>query len=448
MFDYLDLVEDLLWAYLGVPLVIFLGMYLTIASNFVQIRKFPIVVKTFTSLLFSQEKSAEGVSPMKAFFASVGGCIGVGNIVGICSAVQIGGPGALFWIWVTAIWGMLIKYSEVYLGVRFRVKNKQGGYDGGPMYFIPKAFKNRWVPGLVAVLLCIYGVEVYQFRIITTAITENSPFSELYVVPILLALVIFSSSGGVSRVGAISSAIIPFFVVIYVAMGSWVLFNNLTELPRVIGEVFSYAFSSHAIIGGTFGVALMKTVSQGVRRGCYTGDLGIGYASVIHSESSVKIPEKQAALVVFDIFIDTFIICTTSIALILVTDVWKLPISTAMLVQTSLGYYFPYMEFFMPFFLFLLGYSTINAYFCVGIKCAEYLSPNYGRSVYFAYAIASLLLCSFYFDAYQAQSVMAVAGCLLLLINGCAIFALRKEISFDWDYPIEEPKKDPLIAEA
>lgn len=173
----------------------------------------------------------------------------------------------------------------------------------------------------------------------------------------------------------------------------------------------------------------MLTISQGVRRGCYTGDLGVGYASVIHSESSANIPEKQASLAVLDILLDTFLICSTSVMLILVTETWHQPMNATMLVQTALGNHFPYMHFFMPLFLFLLGYSTINAYFCVGIKCAEFLSPKYGRTVYYTYGISALILFSF-IGTLQAQTIMTIVNGSLLVINCIGIFRLRKEISF------------------
>jgi AGCS family alanine or glycine:cation symporter len=244
-----------------------------------------------------------------------------------------------------------------------------------------------------------------------------------------LGLVIFAGSGGIRRVGAISSAIIPFFVVLYIGMGSWVLLNNLPLIPDVLKQVFTTAFSESAAFGGFLGSTLMLTISQGVRRGCYTGDVGVGYASIIHSESLVKVPQEQAVLVIFDIFLDTFIICTTSVMIVLVGGVWHQPMEASMMVQTVLADYFPYMNFFMPFFLFLLGYSTINAYFCVGIKCAEYLYPKRGRAIYYVYATAALITFSFV-GTNEAQSVMAIANGLLLVINCYGIFRLRNEVNF------------------
>lgn len=438
----LELIEDFLWTYAGLPIVMLLGLYLSYKSRLFQIRQLPTVFKTFFGFLKFRNPEHGGIHPLKAFFAAVGGCVGIGNIVAICTAVQLGGPGSLFWIWITALAGMILKYSEVYLGLRYRVPNGEGGYNGGPMYFLQKAFKARWIPGLICVLLCIYGVEVYQFSVISTSITTNLGINTYFVTASLILLVIFAGSGGVRRVGSISSASLPIFVVIYVGMGLWVLVNNLSAIPHVIQLVFTSAFTGHAAIGGFVGAGIMGTMSHGIRRGCYTGDIGIGYASVIHSETSVQIPEKQAALAIFDIFLDTFIVCTTSLFLILTTGIWQEPIDASLLVQTVLADYFPYMQYFMPIFLFMLGYNTINAYFCVGLKCAEYLSPRFGRSVYYVYAIAALLIFSF-LGTSQAQMVMALAGVSLLIINACGIFILRHEISFNLsaDQLVEEERK-------
>lgn len=446
-FNFMEMMEDGLWTYMGVPLIIFLGIYLSFKSRFFQIRHFPLIFKTFFgffSAKHAETNSTIGVHPLKTFFAAVGGCVGIGNIVGICTAVQLGGPGALFWIWLTALAGMIIKYSEIYLGLRYRVADGKGGYNGGPMYFLPKAFKSKAFPIIIALLLCVYGVEVYQFSVISKSISMNFGIHSLLVIVVLLILVIFAGSGGVRRVGNISSKVLPFFVVLYVSMGLWVLFNHLSAVPGVIHLIFTSAFTGHAAVGGFLGASMMAALSYGMRRGCYTGDIGVGYASVIHSESSVQVPEKQASLAIVDIFLDTFIVCTTSLMLILTTDVWHQPIEAGMLVQMALSQHFPYMDLFIPIFLFMLGYNTINAYFCVGLKCAAYLSPTKGRKIYYGYAIIALLFFSFTGTA-EAQAIMAIAGVSLLIINGIAIFRLREEISFDL---VEEKTSSTTVKES
>lgn len=432
--SFLNVLEGLdnhLWSYVGFPLIMAMGIYLSFKSNFVQIRKFPYIVKTFWGFLKIRKEANEGVHPLKAFFACIGGCVGIGNIVAICTAVQIGGPGALFWIWVTAIVGMVIKYAEVYLGILHRVPNAEGGYNGGPMYFLQKTFKSRWIPAVVAILICIYGIEIYQFSVMSNSIAYNFDLNPLFVTLALLGMVLYAVSGGIERVGKISSTVIPVLILLYLAMGTWVLVQNISLIPGVFAEVFSSAFTGHAAVGGFAGSSLMLAISQGIRRGCYTADVGVGYASIIHSESCEKVPEKQAGLVIFDVFLDTFAICTTSILLTLVTGLWKEPIHESLLVQTALSLYFPYMEYFMPLFLFLLGYSTIIAYFCVGLKCAQFLSPKRGKPLYYLYATVGLFLFSF-IETSQALIVMSITQFFLIVINLTGIFRLQKQLSFSF----------------
>lgn len=431
MMYFLNLFEDVLWDWIGVPLIVFLGLYFSFRSRFVQIRTFPKMLKAFVGYFSAHESEHSGVHPLKAFFASVGGCIGIANIVAVCSAVQIGGPGALFWIWVTATIGTILKYSEVYLGLKFRVSDGDGGYRGGPMFYLKKAFHGPLMPVLFSFLLCIYGVEFYQFSVVTQSVIHNFHFDKFLVIAGLLLLVLYAGSGGVRRVGAIASAIIPLFLTIYVIMGLWVIGNHITELPSVLYQVVVSAFTGHAAVGGFVGSTFMMAMSYGVRRGCYSGDIGVGYAAIIYGESMAKTPEKQASLVFFDIFLDTIVVCTLSILLILLTGVWDQPIDQSMMVQRALEQYFPYMNFFMPLFIFLLGYSTINAYFVVGERCAEWLSPNWGKPLFTIYAIIVLILFSFV-NPTTAQSVMTIIGGLLLVINCWGIWRLRNEISFEY----------------
>lgn len=406
-----------------------IGVYFTFRSGFAQIRFFPQVIRNFISLIRTPQ-TGQGVHPLKAFFACIGGCVGIGNVVGVCTAVQLGGPGALFWLWITALFGMMLKYAEVFLGMKFRIGDGEKGYRGGPMYFLQRVFKTMGVPYIVCLLLCVYGVEVYQFSVVVDSVSQNFAVDKIFVTVTLIALVLYAGLGGVQRVGAISAWIIPLFVVLYVGMGAWVFFQHFSEVPEVFYKVFSSAFSGHAAIGGFVGSSVMLSISHGIRRASYSGDLGVGYASVIHSESSVHRPERQASLVFFDLFLDAFIICSTTLFIILVTDVWHQPIDTTMLVQTALSNYFPYMNFFMPFFLFLLGYSTINAYFVVGLKCAEFVMGRLGKPIFIIYAVITLFTFAFV-PIYEAQAVMSLTNVLLLVINSYGIFRLRKEISFD-----------------
>lgn len=427
---FLSTFENAVWDYFGFPAIIIVGVFLSLRSRWVQIRKFPHVCRTFVSFLLPKKtQGIPGIHPLKSFFAALGGCVGIGNVVSIVTAVQIGGPGALFWVWCTAIVGSLVKYAEIYLGIRYRVQIGNG-YRGGPMYFLQHALGPA-AAGLFCILLSIYGVEIFQFNIIAASLASLVNVDKIYIVLLLLILVFFAESGGIRRVANVSTIIVPLFILFYLAIGSWVLFQNRAHLIEVIITVFTSAFSSHAAVGGFVGSTLLMTISQGIRRGCYSSDIGVGYASIIYSESRIKEPALQASLVIFEVFLDSFVICTMSVLLVLLTNTWYSGADSIYLVQMALGLYIPHMNYFMPLFLFLLGYTTIVTYFFAGMKTAEFIFPKYGRYVYCTYAVIVFLLFSFVHMSY-AQSVMMIVGAGLLGLNLLGIWRLRKELQFDF----------------
>ncbi len=428
LFSLLGSLDNFLWGYAALPAILFMGIYLTCKSRCLQIRRFPQIIKYFFQTL-TIEHHGHGVHPLKAFFVSIGGCMGVGNVVAVCTAIQVGGPGALLWIWITALVGMILKYSEVYLGMRYRAPDGKGGYRGGPMYYLKKAYKQAWIPKLVCFLLCIYGVEIYQFCVVTENISTNFEINKYSVALLLISLIIITSRKGVNHIGSIAAIFIPAFIVCYLGMSAYVFIQNINLLPAVLKSIVESAFTGHAALGAFVGSGILLTASQGIRRSCYAGDIAVGYASVIHSETVEAQPEKQAKLAIVEIFLDSFIICTTSVMLVLTTDVWNKPIEASMLVQEALSGYFPAMDIFMPLFLLLLGFTTIVSYFCSGIKCAEFMSPVYGRKVFYVYACCSSLL-FVSLQTNEALTVISITAALLLMLNLYGIFRLRHEIDF------------------
>jgi AGCS family alanine or glycine:cation symporter len=324
---------------------------------------------------------------------------------------------------------MILKYSEVYLGIRYRVPDGKGGYRGGPMYFLQKAYKQPWIPKIACLLLCVYGVEIYQFSVVTENIATNLDINKYAVAILLIAMMIAISRKGVENVGRVASIFIPVFVVCYLGMGLWVLLQNATVIPSVLKVVIESAFTGHAAVGAFAGSSILLTASQGMRRSCYAGDVAIGYASVIHSQTGESSPEKQASLAIMEIFIDSFVICTTSIMLVLITGVWNAPIEASMLVQNALAVHFPGMHIFMPLFLLLLGFTTIISYFSAGIKCAEFMSPKIGRKAYYVYACCSSLVFVCMHTS-QALTLMSITAALLLILNLYGIYRLRHEIGY------------------
>ena len=427
----INFLEDIIWSYIGTPLILTVGSVLTLKNFFPQIRKFPAILKFFFHSLFTKEEYERGVSPLQAFFTSSGGCIGVGNRVAVCLAIQLGGPGALFWLWIAAFFGMVIKYYEVYLGVKFRVPNEEGGFNGGPMYYLQRIFKSSFVPIFSCVLLCFYATEIYMFNVVKTSIVQNWNLNEYLVIALLLLAIFYAITGGPARVGKISSLVIPLFLVLYVGMCGWILICNAEKLVPMLILIMKSAFNPQAVLVGGFSGTLMTTMSQGITRGCYSGDIGIGYASIIGAEASAKDPSEQALLSIFGIFIDSFVVCTSTALLVIITGVWSQPIIASQMVQMALGEYFgaEAMIFFMPIFIFLLGYSTIISFLSAGVKSAQFIFPRFGKRIYFVFSTVAFIAFSF-IDQSSALSIMSIVGGILLMINLYAILKLRKEVKF------------------
>lgn len=433
-FYILGFFDDYAWNYIGVPAILLLGLFLSVKARWFQITHFGKITKLFFSFLnTSHIPDRRGIHPLKAFFASLGGCIGISNIVVVCTAVQIGGPGAVFWMWIAGLIGMIVKYAEIYLGIKYRIKNKDDSYDGGPMYFLQKATSNPWIPRAVCVLLCIYGTDMYLFRVVTHTMVSMWGFNHILVVFGLLAAVIYATRKGIEGVGTIASITIPIFLITFSSVSALIFIKNAAYLPGIFKLIFTSAFTGHAAVAGFGGSTVLLTISQGMKRACYSGDIGIGYAAVINSETDEADPVKQAALGIFGIFIDTFVICTMSVLLILITGLWNQGLHEGKIIALAIQDYVAFVTILWPAFIFLLGYSNIISIFAVGEKAASFLFPKYGKRLYLGYAIPVFLLFSFVGSERQLLTIMSLTGVLLLIINLWGILKLYKNISFKLD---------------
>lgn len=429
--SYLELLEDSFWVYGGVPTLIVIGCYLSYKSKFFQVRKLGSILKLFYNYVGGKSHDGRGVHPIHVFFASIGGCVGIGNVIGVCTAVQVGGPGAVFWMWIAGLFGMLVKYAEIYLGMEYRIHDKENGYVGGPMVYLQKIPGGKFLSKVVAALLCIYGIEIYMFRIMTHSMVTGWHMNQYAAIFALLVLILLIGRGGVRLVGKVSSAIIPLFLIAFASMSCWVMFKNLHMIPHVFATIFKSAFTSHAAIGAFAGSSVMMAMSHGIRRACYTGDIGIGYASTIHSESSETNASKQASMGIVAIVLDTFIICTLSVLLILLTDVWHSGVHEAEVVAHALGKYFSHIDVIWPLFIFLLGYSSLIAFYAVGRKAAEFLFGSMGSKLYPVFAALAFLGVSFIGQEQHAMMIMSITGTLLLIVNVYGMIMLINGVKFD-----------------
>ena len=432
IFTMFETLESIFWMYGGIPILLGLGGYLSCKSKWFQIFQLCRVFSIFKEFLFEKPHGEQrGVSPIYAFFASVGGCIGIGNVIGVCTAVQVGGPGAVFWIWVAGLLGMLVKYGEIYLGVKFRIKDKEDSYFGGPIIFLQKVPGGFVLAPIVMVLMCFYGAEVYMFKIVTHSISFGWGIPLPLVVGLLLLLILGIGQGGVRLVGRLSSIIIPIFIVCFSFMSLWIFLLNYDKMPAMLASIFIHAFTPHAAVGAFTGVGVVMVMVHGIRRACYVADIGVGYASTIHAETHEAIPQKQAALGIVDVILGTFIISTLSLFLILLTETWHQGISEDFVVAVSLARYFPYVDKVWPLFIFLLGYSSLLAFFVSGRRSAMLLLPKYGSLLYLIFAAVLYSLFAFFATFGQCIAVMSIISTLLLIINLYGLFCLKDEVEFN-----------------
>lgn len=428
-FEYLSAIDQFYWTYVGFLILFSSGIYLTVKTRGFQFKVLFSFKSCIQDLLRGSSKcSSRGIHPIRLYFASVSGMVGLGNIVGIVTAVTIGGPGALFWLWVGAFPSTLVKYSEIYLGIRYRVPNDQGGYDGGPMFYLKKAFKGRTVPFIASILLCIYGVEVFQFDVVADVLATTLHVNKLLVIALLLGGVLFTVLGGIRRLSQVCTLMMPIFIVLYVGMCVYVIIRCGARLPSVFSMVLQSAFSGHAAVGGFVGSSAILAAQQGISRSVYSGDIGIGYDSIIQAETRAILPQQQARLGIFSLLTDVFI-CTLSMCVVLVTDVWTLKFTPDQYVTQGLAMYFKHADIFMAIFIFIAGFTTIVAFLAVGLKSAYFLKGNLGKTLYLAYAVFAFVFFGF-FEQEKALLVMSISAGMLILFNITGIMRLLKFIKF------------------
>ncbi len=431
LFCILGAIESFYWSYIGFSVVIAAGVYFSFRSNFYQLKVLSHPLRTIKAVQKSSEGGG-GISPFRVYFASVGGMVGLGNIVIVVTAVIMGGPGALFWLWLAAFCGTLIKYAEIYLGMKFRIDDDQGGHHGGPMIYLQKAFRNkylsRFIPIIFCSLLAIYGIEISQFVIVADILTDVSHLPRFFVLGSVLVLTLYGGFGGIRRLANIATTLMPPFIVGYIGLCLYVIAFHVTELPYVLIDVFTSAFTGHAAVGGFAGSSMMIALQLGTARAVYSGDLGIGYDSIIQSESKSRDPATQACLSIFGVATDA-LICTLSILVVLVTGLWKTEVEACHAVSQVFSQFFPHVEIFMAILIFIAGYTTLIAYLAVGEKAMRWLFPKWGRRVYFVCATFAFICFSF-LDQCHAITVMGLSGGLLVLTNLLGIWKLRNEIVF------------------
>ncbi len=319
-------INDFVWGPIMLVLLVGTGIFLTFRTGWIQVRWFGYIMKNTVGSLFSRKGSKDhgsNLSPFQAVTTALAGTVGTGNIAGVTGAIFAGGPGAVFWMWLSAFFGMCTKYSEIALAMKFRDTDASGIHKGGPMYYIENGLgKNwKWLAVIFAILggLASFGIgNIAQSSEIAGSLNGLFGLEPLVGGIILTVVVGVVVIGGVKRIGQVTSLLVPFMAVFYIIAGIAVIVLRVADLPAAFKAIFTEAFSFKAVEGAIFGIAIMKAMQNGFARGVFSNEAGLGSAPIAHAASSTEEPAEQAIWGVFEVFIDTIVICTiTSLAVIL-----------------------------------------------------------------------------------------------------------------------------------
>lgn len=388
-------VNSFIWGVPAMICIIGVGIYLSVNTGFIQIRRFGIAMKTTLGKIFSKETVAEGaMSPFQAVCTALAATVGTGNIAGVAGAIALGGPGAVFWMWVSAFLGMCTKFSEVTLAVNFREKNAGGEYVGGPMYYIKNGLgkKFHWLAALYAIfgILAVFGTgNATQVNTIVTAINtpmvnygifdaNNLFISNLIIGLVIAALVALVLLGGVKRLGGVTEKLIPFMAVLYIILGIGVVVLHIDTVPGVFASIFSGAFSPSAVTGGVVG-SMFISMRRGVSRGIFSNEAGIGTGSIAHACADTDDPVKQGLFGIFEVFVDTIVICTLTALTILCSGAafeYGVKAGADLTIQGFVLTYGNWVSIFTAVAMCCFAFSTTLGWGLYGSRCIEFLSSE------------------------------------------------------------------------
>lgn len=435
-------VNNFIWGVPAMICIIGVGLYLSIRTRFLQIRKFPYAIKTTIGRVFRKREASDGaMTPFQAVCTALAATVGTGNIAGVAGAIAIGGPGAVFWMWISAILGMCTKFSEVTLAVHFRERNQEGDYVGGPMYYIKNGLSKNW--HFLAVLFSAFGVltvfgtgNATQVNTITTAI--NSALLNFHVisqssvgttnliigiiVAILVALILL---GGIKRIGQVAERLVPFMAFIYIFFALGVVVLNIDQLPAVFGSIINGAFHPASVTGGIVGSFFMS-MKKGVARGIFSNEAGLGTGSIAHACADTKEPVKQGLLGIFEVFTDTILICTLTALVILCSGIpigFGADAGAELTISGFTSTYGNWISIFTAVALCCFAFSTIIGWGLYGARCIEFLfSSKVIKPFMLVYSLVAILGATV--DLGMLWSIAETFNGLMAIPNLIALFLL------------------------
>ncbi len=436
MNEFITTVNNWAWGPIMLLLLLGTGVYLSLGLRFVTLRKIPVAFR----LLLSGRKGQGGgdISPFSALMTSLSATIGTGNIAGVATALAWGGPGALFWMWITALFGMATKYAEAVCAVRYREQDEQGNYSGGPMYYIKNGLHKRW--HWLGVAFAIFG-SLAGFGIANT-VQSNSVsqvLSDSYSVPplatglVLMVLVGAVVLGGIKRIASVASYLVPMMALSYIVMCLVVIGMNISAVPHAIAVIVESAMTGSAAAGGFAGATVWAALRFGVARGIFSNEAGLGSAPIAHAAARTNQPVEQGMIAMLGTFIDTLIVCTMTGLVIVIMDVIPTGVSGASLTTMAFSNALPGGAFIVTVALCLFAFTTMIGWSFYGERCMVFL---FGTRAIFPFRLAWVIaipvgtvveLDMVWLIADTLNAFMAIPNLIALLLLGPVVFKLTRE---------------------
>ena len=444
--DFLGNSEFGVWGWPTILFILGTGIFLCFKMRALQVTKFKHMLKvtiipTVKSIGKNKKsKDDKTITPFEAFSAAISGTVGTGNIIGVASAILTGGPGAVFWMWVSAFFGMLTNYTENVLGLYYRKKDEEGNYSGGAMYYISEGLKLKWL-GYVAAVFCVVaaiGMSSVQTNKIADTISGAVGVSDLwlkllvgFVVATLIGLIIL---GGIKRIGKVASVLVPFMTIFFFISAIVVIACNITRLPAAFGMIFSYAFNFKSAAGGIFGYTTAQIIRKGMARGVFSNEAGLGSSVIAHSASETVEPVKQGLWGVFEVFLDTFVVCTLAALVVLTaydpSTFTGLESDTAIAIGAFSSVLGGFGTVVFSIILPVFAFTTILAWSYYGEKSAEFIAQKLGKRgqkiavIVFKVLYVALIVLAAVLTSDLVWSISDISNALMAVPNLIAVIAL------------------------
>ena len=445
-----NMVNNFIWGVPAMVCIFGVGLYLSIRTGSAKIRKFPYAIRTTIGRIFRKRNASDGaLTPFQAVCTALAATVGTGNIAGVAGAIAIGGPGAVFWMWISAILGMCTKFAEVTLAVHFREVN--GELVGGPMYYIKNGLGKKWV--WLAYLFSAFGVltvfgtgNATQVNTITTAInsallnfhiidTDAVAMSNLIIGIVMAVLVALILLGGVKRIGQVAEKLVPFMALFYIVLALGVVVVNIQVLPSVFASIFEGAFCPSAVTGGVIG-SMITSMKKGVSRGIFSNEAGLGTGSIAHACADTRKPVKQGMFGIFEVFTDTIVICTLTALVILCSQVpvaYGEAAGAELTIQGFTAVYGNWVSVFTAVAMCCFAFSTTIGWGLYGARCIEFLfSEKVIRPFMVVYSLVAILgatanLGLMWSIAETFNGLMAIPNLIALFLLAGTVVKLTRE---------------------